>query len=54
MVKKVTFVGFRGHDPTPLDPPLIRFLFLDLTCLIVKNVLSHPYVLQNTECILPA
>jgi len=29
----------------------IRFLFLDLTCFIVENMLSHTYVLRNIQCI---
>jgi len=29
----------------------IRFLFSDLTCFVVENVLSHTYVLPNIECI---
>jgi len=27
----------------------IRFLFLDLTCLLVENVLLHTYALPNAE-----
>jgi len=27
----------------------IRFLFLALTCVMVENVLSHPYVLPDAE-----
>jgi len=30
----------------------IRFLFSDLTCFIVENVLSHKYVLPNINQIL--
>ena len=29
----------------------IRFLFLDLFCFMVENVLSHTYVLLNIKCI---
>jgi len=32
----------------------IRFLFLDLTCLLLENVLSHTYALPNVECIFGA
>ena len=32
----------------------IRFPFLDLTCYIVENVLSHTYVLPNIECVFSA
>jgi len=32
----------------------IWFLFLDLTCLIIENVLSHRYVFPNIKCILSA
>jgi len=28
----------------------IRFLFLDLTCFIVENVLLDKYVFQNIQC----
>jgi len=34
--------------------PAIGFLFLDSTCFIVENVLSHTYVLPNIECIFSA
>jgi len=32
----------------------IRFLFLDLTCFMVENVLSRTYVLPNVERIFSA
>jgi len=32
----------------------IRFLFLNLTCFMAENVLSHTYVLPNIECIFSA
>jgi len=32
----------------------IRFLFLDQTCFMVENVLSHKYVLPNVERIFSA
>jgi len=32
----------------------ILFLFLDLTCFIIENVLSHTYVFLNIECIFSA
>jgi len=32
----------------------IQFLFLDLTCFIVENVLSHTYVFPNIKCIFSA
>ena len=53
MVKKVTFVGFRGGDrpnrpPGPAPDSIFVFGF------IVKNVLSHSYVLANIECIFTA
>jgi len=37
---------------SPLDPPLIRFMFLDLTCFIVRNVLSHPLCFQIQSALL--
>jgi len=32
----------------------IRFLFLDLICFVVENVLLHTYVFPNIECIFRA